>query len=1278
MPSKLYWRWPRPPKLVAVDGTAHSAVADTSGQSALPPAAAMQHRLDGDAAYGGFDPYALPPPMEEMLPGGDAFAYDQPPAADLQSPLEQAKARHGARWESMSRAERSQAVSAEVAALDTPAPPMPSSATGYGPGVDATFHGSDPNAWAPPPDGDAWAPPTGGNAWAAPPDGDAWAAPPGGDAWAPPPDGDAWAPPPDGDPWAPPPDDGPPPDEPPPYEPLPGETGVRGFLDSYRDIPVDRAKSLSAAAGIVQFKEELHQTKWRLSCMVICPATPVVVDAGVPMQALLIYDLQARKERKKKQKGGGPTEVKPLRYCTFEQVQQGDKNLPLPKGISAGYIVNLSSTVGIPSADECAFYVETKKKETGDATDTQWVDAFRAVEAIAEAEVLMQGRLELQGQRLKSNEWTNHHFELRGPVLSYYDDHKKKLGAIHFENPNTDVTVQAEDPLRFEVLSPQVLYVLRCSSEHECHAWVSAMRGVKESIARHVVGGHADESMSAFGLPIVPDPMIVEVDKQAIGAEFAPWPGCKPGEQYQHVTIVRDFGAFASHRVQPGMVVAAINGRDCKTMDEAAQRQALEARPVVLHVGFADGLGATEDTAPVWPAVTAEAGTTERWAMKAGGTPRSISFAPDEHVYTEAAPLATESQGSPLVKAKARYRHQWDLMSREERSQAVTEEVELATRNKLDASMTTDGYTRSPTKTRPTTIAGYLQSRNLDVAKVLQSARPGESTSELLLRDLDAMQPPGLEKEEGGRTQGVLTGKQYDEPGLPGYSAATLRQAERIGRPIDGSAHNLRFSGKDLRMDEHTRAGTHSLSALIGTAGQEHSHIDDDFDHEYSKAVDGFWGGTLDPVARLRAAAQLTDLSTMKDVLYAEERRQRLKSTVAQEEVDPVQLELATRALIEATEQLQENYREQRSTRRQGILSESAIAKSDALHSGAVALKDPTSPPPKGRRRVAKTDPAVVGHDYDPMAADIAARRRDRHARKAKVSAHVGHASTAAEAVALGKEAGQARGFQEGGRDMTTISSLDEGRPQRAAASSGYTTQLELSTPATPRRASRTDDDHPGMLSGISAMSLHTPVEVTSPAQFSPGSSDASGGGSRWEADTGLSGLTRHRAAPSSYTRATSPRSRTVRARRRAKAGNVATSSDPQMDGRILETLASERSGVFSRLEAVEPGRPTAATFAAKKGAANSPISLDQYRSPRSNGSANTPISLDQYRSPRSAILLDENGDTGASPRTADVSRSGTSRSATLRLRAQNMAEQRSSPLAARSPGRSRARTPGN
>eukprot|EP01043_Picozoa_sp_COSAG02_P128766 COSAG02_NODE_66270_length_256_cov_0.522293_1_plen_85_part_11 len=85
--------------------------------------------------------------------------------------------------------------------------------------------------------------------------------------------------------------------------------------------------------------------------MVICPAAPVVVDTGVPMQALLIYDLQARKERKKNQKGGGPTEVKPLRYCSFEHVRPSDKNLPLPKGISTGYVVNLSSTVGVPSAD---------------------------------------------------------------------------------------------------------------------------------------------------------------------------------------------------------------------------------------------------------------------------------------------------------------------------------------------------------------------------------------------------------------------------------------------------------------------------------------------------------------------------------------------------------------------------------------------------------------------------------------------------------------------------------------------------------------------------------------------------------------------------------------------------------------------------------------------------------------------------------------------------------------------------------------------------------------
>lgn len=1066
------------------------------------------------------------------------------------------------------------------------------------------------------------------------------------------------------------------PDDPAPFE-EPGAIqtfSLSAFLGSFRDMPVERAKSMSAAAGIVQFKEELHQKKWRTSCMVICPITPAAVDDGVATQALLIYDLQARKERKKKEKGGGPTEVKPLRYCSFEQVSQGDKSLPLPKGIHAGYVVNLSSTVGVPSADEFAFYVETKKKEADDATDAQWVEAFRAVEALAEAEVLMQGHLALQGQRLKSHEWTDHHFELRGPVLSYYDDERRKLGAIHFENPNTDVTVHAEDPLLFEVLSPQALFVLRCSSEEECQAWVSAMRAVKESIARHVAGDQVDVYMNAVPT-FIRNPMIVEVNKQAIGAELAPWPGCQSGEQYLHVIDVKPFGAFASQQVQPGMVVVAINGQDCGRMDEAAQMRALAARPVTLQVGFGDdgsgysdgaGLG-NEAQSPLmrakarygtqWEsmsreeqhqALTDEVTIVEQTPPMEAGTPRSVSFWPDDNVYNDAAHPANEGE-SPLVRAKARYKHQWDHMSREERSWAVTEEVELTTHSQ--------GAQRSPSD-RPTTIAGYLQSRNLDVSKTLRSARPGESTSQLLLRDLDAaMQPPGLEMEEERRLRGVLTGKQHDEPGLPGHSAATLRQAERMGRPINVSVHDLQFTGEDLRMAEHTRAGTHKLSTLIGTTGMGNPYIDDDFDHEYSKAVDGYWGGTLGPVARLRAAALLTDLATMKDVLYAEERRQRLKSAVPHEYADPVEVEVATRALVEATEKLQARYREERSLRREGQSGGSLIATPDSLLSSKVTLQETTSPPPKGPRRVARTDPAVLD-DYDPTAADIAARRRNREARKVKVSAHVGHASTAAEAVALGKEAGQTRGFQAGGREMDTISSLDQGHPHHKARNSGSAGQSEPSTPVTPRRTSRLrGEDQAVLLSGISAMSLQTAVEVHSPSHFSSGSSGASvGGGARWETDAGRSDLSRHRAAPSSYSRQTSPRSRTVRARRRAKAGAATTSSDTQLDGRILENLASERSGVFARMEAVEPGRTTST---ARDSAVNRPITR----------------SLDQYRSPLSAVSGDAHGGVyeKGSPRTTDEGR----RSASLTLRAQHLADQRSSPLAARSPGRTRALTPG-
>jgi hypothetical protein len=1076
-------------------------------------------------------------------------------------------------------------------------------------------------------------------------------------------------------------------------------SSMQAFLDSFRDMSKEAAAGMSIAAGIVHFKEELHQTKWRRSYMVICPPQPRTVDEGVPTQALLLYDLQARKERKKAGKGGGPTEVKPLRYSSFERVDKGDVSLPLPRGVSTAFVVTLSSDVGTPSADEFAFYVDKKKPEPGDSTEAQWIEALGAVQG--EAAVLLEGQLELQGQKLQSHEWTPYRFELKGPVLSYYEG-TKKLGAIHFEDPNTNVEVKEEEPDKFEVLSPKILYVLRCvgseqsTPEEECNQWVTAMQDVKARIAMHSNGEQADgpvvanpqiSSQQPAALSgdfnhdlagtmenpsaLVRDPIVVTVDKQAIGAEFDRWPYCQGEEQYLHVTNVKSHGSFASQQVQQGMVVAAINGQDCAGIDEATQKQALARRPVTVHVGFV-----VDDAEPLPD-------------MPEPATPRSVSFQP-----AVAAQSAVQSNGeTPLQQAKARYKNQWQLMSKEERNQAVTQEVaaaEAASSSQADISWrdlpdetqgtAPDADRRPDERDRPTTIAGYLRSRSIDVSETLRTARPSQSTSELLLHDLDGMVPSDFGVEDEHRMRGVLLGKTGGPPGLPAYSASTLRQAERIGRPISVSLHDPKYSGEDLQVAEHTRAGTHKLSTLTGSGAPERSsHIDDDFDHEYSKAVDGFWGGTLDPVARLRAAAQLTDLTTMKDALHAEDRRQRLPSAAPQEYADPVELAHAKAELEAAIEQLQARYREERSRRRQGQSSDSLIAKPDSMQSSQTTLQADMSPPPKERRRVAQTDPAAVDDDYDPTAADIASRRRARQARKAKVEEHVGNASTAAQAVALGYEKGLEKGYHAGGREIAELSSLDASRHSSHALTAtarhssgsggggggggGISFDQGQATPQRGHYNGGTSQEDHLMLSGISALSLQS-APMRSPSLFSPLSvaptapESSTSGNLTLEAgpeSPRSTGTTRHRAAPSSYSRELSPRSRTVRARRRARAGGD-ISPLAGGDSRILARLESERSGVFASHSL--PATELADDFARDMPSAT----LDRYRRPASMPSA-------------SSQELD--GANPESPRSHVAGRES-SKAAKQKLRAQALAQQRSSPSAVRrSPGRSRAATPG-
>ena len=214
------------------------------------------------------------------------------------------------------------------------------------------------------------------------------------------------------------------------------QTPIDAFLSGFRDMPLAEAKASCAAQGTVQFKEELHEKKWVKRIMVVTPPEPVAVDDGELVQALLLFDPGKRSDRS----GAGPMTIKPLRNCTVDLAERGDKGVNLKRGVTTGFVVTLSTpfNAGAPlHADEFAFSVEKKLKE-GEAGQAQWQEVFGRVRG--EAALLKQGRLELQAYKLQKT--ATYEFELRGPVLSYYTDdgHRKKMGAIHFEDrENTEV-----------------------------------------------------------------------------------------------------------------------------------------------------------------------------------------------------------------------------------------------------------------------------------------------------------------------------------------------------------------------------------------------------------------------------------------------------------------------------------------------------------------------------------------------------------------------------------------------------------------------------------------------------------------------------------------------------------------------------------------------------------------------------------------------------------------------------------------------------------------------
>lgn len=365
------------------------------------------------------------------------------------------------------------------------------------------------------------------------------------------------------------------------------------------------------------------------------------------------------------------------------------------------------------------------------------------------------------------------------------------------------------------------------------------------------------------------------------------------------------------------------------------------------------------------------------------GTPRSVTFpsTPDGATvlggaaadgYADPEDAAPGEEQTPIQLAKSRYNNQWQFLSQAERKTAVAAVVqsEKAVTSE-QAQLLSDA-----TLERPKTISGYLQSRGLDVHSTLAMARPDQSTSALLLQDLDDMEPSEFGQDDDAM-RGMLLGGTSAAPGLPAWSASTLRQAERSGRPIEVSVHDAQYNGRDLTMQEHTQAGTHSLSALTGSA---QAQLGGDYDHEHSRAVDGYWGGTLDPVARLRAAAELSDLTTMKEALQAEERRQRLPSSAPTEYADPVQLQQAVANLQAAIQQVQSVYRDERSLRRNGQSTGSHLTPRDSMHEASRSASafdgSPSLRPKPTRSRKAQGDPGPLDYETDPAAADIAARRR--------------------------------------------------------------------------------------------------------------------------------------------------------------------------------------------------------------------------------------------------------------------------------------------------------------
>jgi hypothetical protein len=255
---------------------------------------------------------------------------------------------------------------------------------------------------------------------------------------------------------------------------------MQEWLADFRDAAAEDMARSAKFAGEVQFKDELHETKWVKRYMVIY-GDPKGLDEGEPSQMLLLY---------KKPNAKAPQEVKPLRYCSIEEYSDKKVASLNKKEVKAhAYLVTLSSAVGgCVYADEFAFYTASES----DAR--RWRQQFEM--APGEPVLLKVGPLWGVGSGPESPDTPSsepYHAELLGPVLSWYKmkPAKIRVGAVHFEDTKTRAEADAADPEILVVSSRTTTARMRAASVAERKSWMSTMAAVQVQINGTVVPGGA-------------------------------------------------------------------------------------------------------------------------------------------------------------------------------------------------------------------------------------------------------------------------------------------------------------------------------------------------------------------------------------------------------------------------------------------------------------------------------------------------------------------------------------------------------------------------------------------------------------------------------------------------------------------------------------------------------------------------------------------------------------------------------------------------------------------